>query len=658
MTAGSGVAGRPTTAGGHCRVTVVAPTRRVDVALPEDVPLAELLPELLRLVGDPPSSPAAMAAALTGYVLTGADGVPLDTATSLTEQGVVHGGVLRLRPADDVPEAAVHDDIADAVAQAVLAGGAQWSATALRTTALAVVGVAATLGAVVLWFSHTGTLHNWKGLIAAGITLLLLGLAVWRARYDQNAVGRGSFYGYGDSASQDGPSGPPHGSRIPRGRPADYHDRHDRVNRRSAEPGYTPAPAPDFGRAPGHPESWPAPPPPHGDDDPDDPDSEFYDPYLSFDLASFAAEPPSPRHPARPLSTIETRTVSAATATRAAQSVRDGGLGSLAAWPTVAEAMAWATGANQQRDYTAAAVLSGSSFPYAFIAGAGLLPAGHTPGHGLGRAHFAAGAAAVLIVALLAMIGLGRRIAVPVAGAAVGLIGLGAGIGLVLTKASPASGAAIVAAFCALVIEVLPFTAMAAARFVIEPPISTIDPDDFEGSPVNNYVVGLRVARTLDTLAGLTAGVGTVLVLSVSLLVVPIAAMDVRPNGANTVMEQALALLASGVVLCRSRVFSERSQVLAVAISGLTGLVIAFAEMSKNAVPDLRAMWLAPLLVVFALMALALASVRPRRSSSHAVIPPRWSRMVEAVEKAATIAVVPVLLAVLGVYDEVRRLKG
>jgi hypothetical protein len=149
-----------------------------------------------------------------------------------------------------------------------------------------------------------------------------------------------------------------------------------------------------------------------------------------------------------------------------------------------------------------------------------------------------------------------------------------------------------------------------------------------------------------------------VLVLSVTLLVVPIAAMDVRPNGANTVMEQALALLASGVVLCRSRVFSERSQVLAVAISGLTGLVIAFAEMSKNAVPDLRAMWLAPLLVVFALMALALASVRPRRSSSHAVIPPRWSRMVEAVEKAATIAVVPVLLAVLGVYDEVRRLKG
>ena len=67
MTAGSGVAGRPSVTGGHCRVTVVAPTRRVDVALPEDVPVAELLPELLRLVGDPLPTPGAIAAALTGY---------------------------------------------------------------------------------------------------------------------------------------------------------------------------------------------------------------------------------------------------------------------------------------------------------------------------------------------------------------------------------------------------------------------------------------------------------------------------------------------------------------------------------------------------------------------------------------------------------------
>ncbi|MFD0631080.1 EsaB/YukD family protein [Catenulispora yoronensis] len=189
MTAGSGAV-RPGAAGGHCRVTVVAPTRRVDVALPEDVPLAELLPELLRLVGAP--GPATGPAALSGYVLTGFDGTALDTAAALSDQGVVDGGILRLRPADDVPEAAVHDDIADAVAEAVLAGSSQWSATALRATALAVVGIAAGLGAIVLWFSGTGTFHGWKGVIAGVIALLLFTLGVLRARYDPTAVGRGA----------------------------------------------------------------------------------------------------------------------------------------------------------------------------------------------------------------------------------------------------------------------------------------------------------------------------------------------------------------------------------------------------------------------------------------------------------------------------------
>src|SRR3954469_3811605 len=115
MTVGSGAA-RLGAVSGHCRGTVGAPPRRVDVALPADVPLAELLPELLRLIGEPVPTSAVGAAALNGYVLTGADGTALDTSAALAEQGVLDGGVLRLRPADGVPEAAVHDDIADAVA--------------------------------------------------------------------------------------------------------------------------------------------------------------------------------------------------------------------------------------------------------------------------------------------------------------------------------------------------------------------------------------------------------------------------------------------------------------------------------------------------------------------------------------------------------------
>ena len=642
MTAGSGVAGRPAAAGGHCRVTVVAPTRRVDVALPEDVPVAELLPELLRLVGDPLPSPAALAAALTGYVLTGADGEALDTSASLTEQGVLHGGVLRLRPAGDAPEPAVHDDIAEVVAEAVIAGGSQWTTAALRATALAVVAVASAFGAVVLWFSNTGTFHGWKGMIAGAITLVLSGLAIWRARYDQSAVGRGSYYGYGGGAGRNALSRPAHSGPGAR-RPG-----HDRVNHPDSDHGYLPTSSfhpPLDASGSGYRRSD------HGYTS-DDPDPDFADTTTSFDLASFAAsETPDPRSSAtRPLSTT--------TATRAAQSVRDGGLGSLAAWPTVAEAMAWATGAHHQRDYTAAAVLAASSLPYAFIAGTGLLSADAATGHGLGRSHFIAGAATVLVVALAAIIGLGRRIAVPVAGATVGLFATCAGVGLLSTKASPVAGIAVVASVCALIFELLPFAAMAAARFVIEPPTSGVEPGDFEGSPVNNYVVGLRVARTLDVLTGLTAGVGAVLVLCVALLVIPISAMQTASDDPRTVWEQALAILVSGVTLGRARLFRERAQVLAVAISGLTGLVIAFSAMAANAEPDLRAVWLAPLLVVIALLALGLASIRPRRGTSEPIMPPRWARAVDVVEGTVFLAVLPVLMAVLGVYGQVRNLKG
>lgn len=617
MTAGSGVAGRPATVGGHCRVTVVAPTRRVDVALPEDVPVAELLPELLRLVGDPLPTPTALAAALTGYVLTGADGEALDTSASLTEQGVLHGGVLRLRPAGDAPEPAVHDDIAEVVAEAVIAGGSQWTTAALRVTSLAVVAVASGLGAVVLWSSNTGTFHGWKGMIAGVIALVLFGLAIRRARYDRSAVGRGSYYGYGDSVGANTIPRPTSSFSAPRG---SLGSRHDYGH---SDPRYSP----------------------------DDLDSELADTATGFDLASFATETPDPR-------SATSRSLDTAIATRATKSVRDGGLGSLAAWPTVAEAMAWATGAHHQRDYPAAAVLAASSLPYAFIAGTGLLSADAAVGHGLGRVHFTAGALTVLVVALATIIGLGRRIAVPVAGATVGLVATGTGFGLLLTKAAPAAAVAVVAAVCALAFELLPFAAMAAARFVIEPPTSGVEPGDFDGSPVNNYVVGLRVARTLDVLTGLTAGVGTVLVLCVAMLVTPISALQTAQEGPHRIWEQALAIVVSSVTLCRARLFRERAQVLSVAISGLAGLVIAFSAMAANAEPFLRAVWLAPLLVVISLLALGLASIRPRRGTSEPIMPPRWARAVDLVEGAVFLAVLPVLMGVLGVYGQVRDLKG
>ena len=43
-----------------CRVTLHVPGRRVDVALPADVPLAELVPLVLELLGEPRPGRAAV----------------------------------------------------------------------------------------------------------------------------------------------------------------------------------------------------------------------------------------------------------------------------------------------------------------------------------------------------------------------------------------------------------------------------------------------------------------------------------------------------------------------------------------------------------------------------------------------------------------------
>ncbi len=77
---------------GFCRVTVVAPDSRIDVALPEDIAVADVYPELLRLTGQtqPVGAP-------TGFHLVRRDGTVLDGARTLAAQQVLDGEVLSLR---------------------------------------------------------------------------------------------------------------------------------------------------------------------------------------------------------------------------------------------------------------------------------------------------------------------------------------------------------------------------------------------------------------------------------------------------------------------------------------------------------------------------------------------------------------------------------
>jgi type VII secretion integral membrane protein EccD len=91
---------------------VLTPTRRADVCLPADIPVAELVPMLMELL-DTPATPDDRP---LPWRLTGAAGGPLPPDATLDELGVLDGELLRLGPAGPPPPPPVFDDPVDALA--------------------------------------------------------------------------------------------------------------------------------------------------------------------------------------------------------------------------------------------------------------------------------------------------------------------------------------------------------------------------------------------------------------------------------------------------------------------------------------------------------------------------------------------------------------
>ncbi|NBM17831.1 type VII secretion integral membrane protein EccD [Streptomyces sp. GC420] len=178
---------------GFCRVTVVAPDGRVDVALPDDIPVADLYPEILRLSGQTPA-----AGAPVGYHLVRRDGTVLDGARSLLAQRILDGELLALRPFAESLPPAVFDDVSDAVASAVTRDRTLWNESLLRGAGLFGGSVLLVLLGFVLWTADPGhDMHGLPGVLATVAGVLLLALAAVRARvYDD----RGSSVALGTGA--------------------------------------------------------------------------------------------------------------------------------------------------------------------------------------------------------------------------------------------------------------------------------------------------------------------------------------------------------------------------------------------------------------------------------------------------------------------------
>ncbi|WP_431933434.1 type VII secretion integral membrane protein EccD [Micromonospora sp. RP3T] len=169
---------------GLARVTISAPRRRVDVALPEQVPLAELLPEVLRHAGEGLADDGERHG---GWVLRRTDGAVLATAQALLPQGVRDGEVLHLVPARAEWPELEYDDVVEAIVDGARRRGVAWSAGATRAAALAGAAVPLAVGLVAVLSAGPGG-RGWTVAATGALILVLAATAASRA-YGDGPVG-------------------------------------------------------------------------------------------------------------------------------------------------------------------------------------------------------------------------------------------------------------------------------------------------------------------------------------------------------------------------------------------------------------------------------------------------------------------------------------
>jgi type VII secretion integral membrane protein EccD len=168
------------------RVTIAAPERRMDIALPDNMLVAELLPHLLRHADGALGETSERNG---GWVLRRATGAALEPQRNLAAQGVRDGELLHLNPArEDWPELA-YDDVVEVIASGSRRAAKSWGGVATRRCGLAITAAALFVGL----FGLTVSGPQWRtpAFIALGVALALTfgGILLSRAFADANAGG-------------------------------------------------------------------------------------------------------------------------------------------------------------------------------------------------------------------------------------------------------------------------------------------------------------------------------------------------------------------------------------------------------------------------------------------------------------------------------------
>lgn len=148
------------------RVTVVAPQTRIDVAMPADVTVADLLPMLLEMARE--RSPDG-GSRHGGWCLARLGDAALDPSRTLASAGVVDGDLLQLRRRSDSPPPPLFDDVVDAIAVANPDSYRPWTPATARGLGQVAGGLALAAAAVALFLAG----HGVAPAITAGASAVL-----------------------------------------------------------------------------------------------------------------------------------------------------------------------------------------------------------------------------------------------------------------------------------------------------------------------------------------------------------------------------------------------------------------------------------------------------------------------------------------------------
>jgi len=173
-----------------CRITVVGPSRRVDIALPGYVSFADLFPAVARYAGlDGPDAVGEKG----GWVLQRLGQEPFSPAMTPLQAGLRDGEMIYLRPhRSQLPQLAF-DDVADVIATGVNDQPGRWGPRDIRRVALGVSAAALAAGAVFILRSGPPWTAPALAAAAVAVVLLIAAAAVARAAGDSRG---GAVFGY------------------------------------------------------------------------------------------------------------------------------------------------------------------------------------------------------------------------------------------------------------------------------------------------------------------------------------------------------------------------------------------------------------------------------------------------------------------------------